>query len=172
MTTTRDALLEQLIRDEWPRLRRFFHTKVPDSDVLDLVQATMLAFVDGRARATHGERAYLWGIARFQVLKFYDRQRPTTPFDSTVHTAMDVGRSLSSRLDGRNRLVRGLQALPTDHQIAFELRHGEGMSLEEVAAAIGVSLATVKRYLTAAREKLRRELSADADVVGAAYARL
>ena len=29
MTTTREKELEGLIRNEWPKLRRFFHTKVP-----------------------------------------------------------------------------------------------------------------------------------------------
>ncbi|MBK8219368.1 MAG: sigma-70 family RNA polymerase sigma factor [Myxococcales bacterium] len=78
MTTTREQELERLIRDEWPKLRRFFHTKVPEADVLDLVQATMLAFVEGRTRATSGPRAYLWGIARLQVLKHYEKHRGST----------------------------------------------------------------------------------------------
>ena len=137
MTTTTNRVLEDLIRNEWPKLRRFFRTKVADADVLDLVQQTMLAFVEGRSRATSGERAYLWGIARFQVLKHYEKHRASTPFDSTLHTAMELGPSLSSRLDGRTRLLRALHTLPVDHQMAFELRHGEELPLEEVAAAIG-----------------------------------
>lgn len=171
MTTSRDALLEQLIRDEWPRLRRFFRTKVPDADVLDLVQATMLAFVEGRTRATASERAYLWGIARLQVLKHYDKHRSSTPFDSTVHTAMDLGPSLSSRLDGRTQLLRALHKLPADHQMAIELRYGEDLKLEEVAAALDVSLATAKRYLNAAEEKLRSELG-DVDAIAEGYSKL
>jgi len=158
MTTTKDQILEALIRDEWPKLRRFFHTKVPGADVLDLVQATMLAFVEGRQRATGTARSYLWGIARFQVLKHYEKHRASTPFDSTLHTAMDMGPSLSSRLDGHTRLLRALHTLPTDHQVAFELRYGEELSLEETAAALNVSLATVKRYLSAAETKLKAEL--------------
>ena len=75
MTMTRDHILERLIQDEWPKLRRFFHSKVPESEVLDLVQATMLAFVEGRHRAEGGEKAYLWGIPRFQVLKLYGKHQ-------------------------------------------------------------------------------------------------
>ena len=172
MTATRDMVLESLIRDEWPKLRRFFRTKVADADVLDLVQQTMLGFVEGRARATAGERAYLWGIARFQVLKHYEKHRPAMPFDSSLHTALQLGPSLSSRLDGRTRLLRALHTLPVDHQIAFELRHGEELPLEEVAAAIGVSLATVKRYLAAAEEKMRAELGAESSGARDAYTRL
>lgn len=161
MASQRDAILERLIQTEWPRLRRFFHTKVPDSDVLDLVQQTMLAFVEGRAAATGSEKAYLWGIARKQVLKHYERHKPSVAFESALHTALDVGPSLSSRLDDRNRLLRALHALPLDHQIAFELRHGEELPLEEVASALDVSLATVKRYLASAQAKLRDLLDCD-----------
>ena len=172
MTATRDQILEQLIREEWPKLRRFFHTKVPESEVLDLVQATMLAFVEGRQRATGSEKAYLWGIARFQVLKLYEKHRPAAQFDSTKHTALDLGPTLSSRLDSRTRLLRALHSLPVDHQMAFELRHGEDLSLEETAAAMNVSLATVKRYLSAALDKLRDELGADVDNAVAGYTKL
>lgn len=174
MTTSRDRVLETLIRDEWPKLRRFFRTKVPDADVMELVQSTMLAFVEGRARAaaSGSDRGYLWGIARLQVLKHYERHRPATPFDSTMHTALDTGPSLSSRIDGRTRLLRALHTLPVDHQIAFELRHGEELSLEEVAAALEVSLATAKRYLAAAQERLRTVLGAELEEAPREYGRI
>ncbi|MCY0989484.1 hypothetical protein OV203_20255 [Nannocystis sp. ILAH1] len=44
---------------------------------------------------------------------------------------------------------------PLEQQLAFELRHGEDLQLEEVARAMEVSLATVKRYLKSALETLR-----------------
>lgn len=172
MTAERDVVIEKLIANEWPKLRRFFGTKVPDSEVLDLVQNTMLAYVEGDARRRAEPRSYLWGIARLQVLKYYEKhRRPTQPFDSTLHTAMDLGPSLSSTFEKRGRLVAALRALPTDQQVAIELRHGEGLKLEEVAAALDVSLATAKRYLAAAEEKLRAELG-DLRALAAEYVEL
>ena len=173
MSSPRDVILEQLIREEWPRLRRFFRTKVPDGDVLDLVQSTMLAYVQGAPRSDATARAYLWGIARFQVLKYYEKhRRKSDVFDSAIHTAHDLGPSLSSKLDNRNRLMAALHSLPVDQQMAVELRHGEELQLQEVADAIGVSLATVKRYLSAAEEKLRTVLGSDSDSVRDAYTKL
>lgn len=171
--TTPDAALENLIANEWPKLRRFFRTKVAEGDVLDLAQSTMLAYVEGGGPSEPGKEAqYLWGIARKQVLKHYEKhRRELQPFDSTIHTALDLGPSLSSRLDRRNRLVAALQTLPSDHQMAIELRHGEGLKLEEVAEALEVSLATAKRYLSAAEQKLRSELGSLDAIVGA-YAQL
>ncbi|GAB4209414.1 MAG: hypothetical protein OHK0013_28850 [Sandaracinaceae bacterium] len=169
--TDRNALLDSLIAREWPKLRRFFRTKVPDADVLDLTQETLLAFVEKQPDATD-HRAYLWGIARRMVLKHYEKVRGSEPFDSATHTTLDVGRSLSSRLDDRQRLLRALHTLPIDQQIAVELRHGEELSLEEVAAALGVSLATVKRYLAAAERTLRELLGDEADGVRTLYERI
>lgn len=173
MKTTRDATLERLIKHEWPKLRRFFRTKVAEGDVLDLVQNTMLAYVEGGGPSEPGkERQYLWGIARKQVLKHYEKhRRETQPFDSTVHTAMDLGPSLSSKLDLRNRMVAALLTLPADQQMAIELRHGEDLKLEEVAAALDVSLATAKRYLAAAEDKMRAALG-DLGAVAEGYAKL
>lgn len=45
---------------------------------------------------------------------------------------------------------RVLDALPADERIVFALRFIEGMALREVAAACGVSLATIKRRLARA----------------------
>lgn len=47
---------------------------------------------------------------------------------------------------------RALERLPADLRIAFTLRRIEGMELQEVADACGVSLATIKRRLSRAEE--------------------
>lgn len=165
------AVAEQLIRDEWPKLERFFRTKVPQADVLELAQATCLAYVEKFDEARAAPRAYLWGIARYKVLQHWERFRGKKgePFDSSQHSLHDVGPSLSSVVDRRNRVLAALQLLPADQQMAIELRYGEELSLEETAAAIDVSLATVKRYLAAAEETLRAELGGDVAVVVPAY---
>lgn len=65
--------------------------------------------------------------------------------------ALDEALSRLAELDSRkSRLV--------------ELRYFGGLSLEEAAAALGVSLATVKREWTTARAWLKRELSPGVDV--------
>jgi len=47
-----------------------------------------------------------------------------------------------------------LARLPTQQRLAWALRHVEGEKLEDVAVAIGKSLATTKRYLAAAEAVL------------------
>lgn len=52
------------------------------------------------------------------------------------------------------QLYRQVEALPVAERVALLLRRVEGMSLDEVAAATGASLATVKRRIAAAEERL------------------
>ncbi len=173
MTTTRDAAIEHLISTEFDKLRRFFATKVPHADVLDLAQNTILAFVEGDLRSEAAARAYLWGIARLQVLKYYEKHRRSSePFDSTVHTAMDVAPGLSSQIDNRTRLLQALHTLPVEEQMAFEYRYGLEMKNDEVAGALHVSLATAKRYVERAEVKLRAALGVEPEAAGVAYQRL
>lgn len=160
MTPDDRAALSQLIDEQWPRLRRFFRSKAPEPDVLDLAQRTLLIYVE---KVTVGEVAgagFLWGIARNVLRQHYARARVAQPFDSTVHSVTDLGARLSSQLSDRHQLAVALRSLPADQQMAFELRHGEELSLEEVSEALGVSLATTKRYLAAARDALGEHFDA------------
>lgn len=50
-----------------------------------------------------------------------------------------------------------LDKLPTNERVALVLRRVEGMALEEIVEATGASLATVKRRIAAAEEKVEAE---------------
>lgn len=154
------AQIRAMAADLHPRLLRFFRSKVPYPDCHDLAQQVFVAFLRKmQEKPIDDPRAYLWGIARLQLLKFITRRRPVgTQFDSTRLSMAAVGTSLSMHFDRRNRLTTALRELPLEHQLAFELRHGEELQLEELAAAMGVSLATVKRYIKSALERLRELL--------------
>ncbi|MFV8751588.1 RNA polymerase sigma factor [Nannocystaceae bacterium ST9] len=150
--------LAAIARKQWPRLKRFFKSKVTEPDCYDLTQETLLAFVRADPQKVHNPEAYLWGIARKRLLGYYERKRPTEKFESARISVVELGGSLSSQLDRRRRLVAALAHLPIDQQVAFELRFGEELQLQEVADAMELSLATVKRYLSAAAIKLREVL--------------
>lgn len=51
-------------------------------------------------------------------------------------------------------VYRVIDELPVRERVAWTLRHVEGMALEEVARACGCSLATAKRRITAAHDKI------------------
>jgi len=163
MTTPRPELAP-LIRAEWPKLKRFFESKTPAPDCYDLVQKTLVAWIEKLdAGGVDDPRTYLWGIARFQVLRYLERKRPTAHFDSSIHAVGARSTTLGTRIDRRHQILEALRELPLDQQMAVELRFGEELSLQETADALEVSLATVKRYLKSATEQLRESLG---DVAG------
>jgi RNA polymerase sigma-70 factor (ECF subfamily) len=59
----------------------------------------------------------------------------------------------------RVRFVQALQILPEGNRAAFVLNRGEGLSYEEVAAVLGVTVQAVKSRIFRAREMLLSELS-------------
>ncbi len=65
------------------------------------------------------------------------------------------------------RFYQVLDSLNAEVRLAFVLRRIEGLSLEEVAETMGLSLATVKRRLTVATEKLSLLLERDPELVRA-----
>jgi RNA polymerase sigma-70 factor (ECF subfamily) len=65
------------------------------------------------------------------------------------------------------RLYAILDKLGREERIAFVLRHIEGMELTEVATALELSLATVKRRLARARARVDHHVARDAGL--AAY---
>ena len=56
------------------------------------------------------------------------------------------------------RLRHALAALPFDQRTAIVLREIDGLSYEEIAYSLGVTVGTVKSRLTRARQALRAEL--------------
>ncbi|WP_437328037.1 RNA polymerase sigma factor [Sorangium sp. So ce381] len=75
-------------------------------------------------------------------------EHPVEPADSEAREAL-------------GRLYAILDTLSADDRTAFVLRHMEGMSLQEIAEAVGVSLATVKRRLGRATERVSSLVESD-----------
>ena len=66
---------------------------------------------------------------------------------------------LAKDRDSWERVRASLAKLPFQQRQAFLLRYENGLKLDEVAAFMGVSLATAKRYIAAARGTLQKDLS-------------
>lgn len=179
MTTNHTPDLRAVVHAEYPRVKRYMRSKLPEPECYDAAQEAMQAFLAIDPSRMRNPAAFLMGVARKHVLKYFERHRPSEKFDSTMMSVAQLGTSLSARLDRRNRLMHALRSLPVDHQTAFELRHAEGLSLDETAEALDVSLATVKRYLEHARSTLAKLLGsrdgtladADASQLADAYRR-
>jgi RNA polymerase sigma-70 factor (ECF subfamily) len=71
--------------------------------------------------------------------------------------------SMLIRSEFQDRLRREILALPVKFRIVIELRHFQGLSYQEIATLLGISLANVKSRLFRARQRLRERLTEDTD---------
>ena len=128
----------------------------------DLVQETLLetwrslARFDGRCRFP----TWLYGILRHRFLKGRRHQNAvglsaSGALGQVQCTARSPDRSAEASEDAR-RVRRAVASLPEEHRLVVELRFYAGATLDEIAAALGCPLGTVKSRLHHALEKLRQ----------------
>ena len=135
-----------------------------DADVDDLVQdAFVIAF--GRLNALDDPQAFgAWlgsivvrtagkVIRRRVLLERLGLRRRREPVDIDAIATRVAGPDVGAEL---RRIYERLELLPAEQRIAFLLRKVEGMELEEIARATGVSLATAKRRIAAAQQAVER----------------
>jgi len=156
-----------LVRRHVEALHRFFSNKTDGHDE-DLIQQTFVACVETKD-AFRGEssfRAYLFGVARFQLLRHYRKIYKADIAFSTV-SIRDIATSPSgalTRREDRQLLQLAMQHVPIDQQLALELTYWEGLTAPEVARVLDVPENTVYSRLRRAKEHLRRALEQLSDI--------
>jgi RNA polymerase sigma factor (sigma-70 family) len=159
-----------LLERHFAGLYRFFVGKVT-RDVDDLIQQTFLACVEGRDRF-RGEgrasfRAYLYGIARNLLYGHY-RSRSNERFDAVVTSLEDLAPSPSQLIDGAAQervLAAALRRIPVDAQVLLELHYWEGLTHQELAEVMDLSLGVIKGRIQRAKDLLRAKV-AELDALG------
>jgi len=101
-------------------------------------------------------RAFLLGIARNLALKHWRAEHRFEPLDDEAMVAKPVDLDRGQVGDIVGRAVRALPPLQCEVVILVEY---EGLTLAEVARAVGADVGTVKSRLHRARENLRRALA-------------
>jgi len=128
----------------------------------DVVQDTfIIAFADLARKGTiTALRPWLARIAVSQVHRRFRRRKllRLLGIDRAEPAQLDAIASPETSPEVRAQLAalgRVLESLPPAQRIAWSLRCIEGATLDEVAAACGCSLATAKRRIAAAWERVR-----------------
>jgi RNA polymerase sigma-70 factor (ECF subfamily) len=153
-TGDRDAFAEL-----YGRYSRMVHgiliARVPRGDVDDLVQDVFLQAM----RQIRGLReptafgGWLAAIARNRGVDYLRQVRATEPLDDTP----DVSTDGAARLDAQT-VLRTLQTLPDAYRETLALRLIEGMTGPEIAAATGLTPASVRVNLHRGMKQLRERL--------------
>ena len=135
-----------------------------DGEVDDIVQETFLDALAGIAKLEDpsAARAWLVTVAVRRSRRFLGRRRRRELFTTWFS---DFAPRSSDPRDRQpvDDLYDALGRIPADLRIPWVLHRVEQLSLPETAAACEVSLATVKRRIADAEEKLARRLDAGGD---------
>jgi RNA polymerase sigma-70 factor (ECF subfamily) len=132
----------------------------------DLTQETFMAAVRElkAGRAVEAPVPWVLGIARHKLLDFYRRQereegRLTLAYhaERVSDEAMDVGEA------SRERTLQALEQVPAAQRAVLVMRYLDGMSVPEVAAAVGKSVHATESLLARGRESFKRTFAGAKD---------
>ena len=132
-----------------------------DSDLEDLVQDSFTEAWRSlpRLETPQAFSSWLGAIVIRTAHKMLRRRRITTRLGLRRSEPIDLDSLISpvAPPDARSELkaiYRLVESLPTATRVAFILRRVEGLPLEEIAKNLGTSLATVKRKISDAEQRL------------------
>ena len=145
--------------------RQMLAVQSPD-EAEDVAQEAFVAAYDKRLSFKRGEPFRPW-LYRIAVNRCLDRLRAQSRRPAFLEIASvpeligEGGDPLEALLteEGEQRLSAAVSALPPKLRAVFLLRHIDDLSYDEIAAAVGVPLGTVKTHLFRARALLRAALS-------------
>lgn len=153
----------QSFRDYDRQLHRYLLRRMPrPEDAEDLAQEVYLRLlrIDGTKRV-HKPLAYIYGIASHVVADYKSDTRHEHASLNDNENEASEGDSdalvddLVERLNLQQQLERAFTQLPRTHALVLLAHKHRGLSYEEVAAELGLSVHTVEKYITQAKAKIR-----------------
>jgi RNA polymerase sigma-70 factor (ECF subfamily) len=113
-----------------------------------------------KLRSPDALRAWLLQITVFQAHRRFRKRRFVFPFRSAKEEDLSLGALASSDASPETKLLlsqlaEGLARMPERPRFAWILVRVEGEALPDVAAALGCSIATVKRAVGEAEDRIR-----------------
>ena len=125
----------------------------------DLTQETFLAAVSElkKGRRVEAPIPWIYGIARHKLLDHYRREeRVERPLAVAAEPELDEVPADESGAEARERAVAALAEVPGPQRAALVLRHLDGFSVPEVAAALGKSVEAAESLLARGRASFKR----------------
>lgn len=144
-----------------PRVYGYFivRCRAEPSVAEDLTQEVFLAAVAelNRGRVVNAPLPWIVGIARHKLMDHLRCQRRTgwsvVRWEDVVREEIPVD---ESEVISSGRALAALAAVPSPQREALALRHVDGLSVPDVAAALGRSVEATESLLARGRVKFRR----------------
>jgi RNA polymerase sigma-70 factor (ECF subfamily) len=167
----RSDAFDELVRSYDLHVRRILvHLNVPPGDVEDLAQDVFLRIFRNLHRFRGQSSFYTW-LYRITVNVFFDhnkkRKRADVRLARLQSALVDVSNPRNEGADPYDaccdaltfeHLVKAIDALPEAFRAVVAMRELDDLSYEEIAAATGISIGTVRSRLSRARARLKELL--------------
>lgn len=158
-----DAFGELMRRHEQPTYRLALRMLGSPAEAEDAAQDAFLRAWKAlpKFQGTSSFSTWLYRITTNRCLNIIDARRPSEPLDET--RAGDRRDDPASRAQERERmsaLTASIGGLPAEQRAALVLREFEGLSYEDIADVLQISLAAVKGRIHRARAQIALDLAA------------
>jgi RNA polymerase sigma-70 factor, ECF subfamily len=153
------------------RLRReifiYIRSKVGDSSTADdLTQETFLRVEKALARGTEPEqfRGWIFQIARNSVVDWVNERRRFVALAGEEPVIQSMGSDAADRTDTEFRrglfayATKVIEEMPSEDREALTLTELDGLSREELAGQLGISISAAKSRVVRARARLRKAI--------------
>ena len=154
---------DDLLRRHFLGVLRYFSAH-PGVDAEEMTQRTFEACIAARDRVRDQFVAYLFGIARNQLLREWERKgyrgEPISPSNVSLRDLRTSPSMRVAKLDEQLLFARGLASLAREFASVLELFFWEDRSIHEIANQLGIAEGTVKSRLHRGKAMLRTWLEA------------
>jgi len=167
-----DQTAFRIIYDRFRRKIYTFSLKMLKSELLaeEVVQETFLKIWqlgDDLVKITHLE-AYMVTLARNRALDMLRRlELENKAGRNTARDWKEAHNETEEQIllnDTRQILLAGIECLPPQQKLVYQLCHQEGLKYEEAAARLNLSPLTVKKHMQLALQFLRNYIAKHTDI--------
>ncbi len=149
------------IEQQYDKLLRYCYMKLRDRTLAeDVTQETFIRFFESKDyHSTGKEMAYLYTIARNLCIDYFRKQKEELIEDlpAKIQEMPDSSDKVESIVDQLS-IEQALDHLTDDEREAVVLRFSGELSVEDIAKSMDISRFAVRRRISSALEKLRKEM--------------
>ena len=149
------------IEQQYDKLLRYCYMKLRDRTLAeDVTQETFIRFFESKDYHSIGkEMAYLFTIARNLCIDYFRKQKEELIEDlpAKIQEMPDSSDKVESIVDQLS-IEQALDHLTDDEREAVVLRFSGELSVEDIAKSMDISRFAVRRRISSALEKLRKEM--------------